>query len=195
MQTTDQSLLQRLLEPNPSASDWETLHAIYEPYIRTWIGRLGFSVDRQDVDDVVQEVLTVVVANIVNFRHGRAGAFRAWLKEIVRFRVLDYLKAARKNPRGLGGWPADCPLAQVEDPNSAVSRWLEEEHNLYVLRRLLELAEHRFETSTLVAFRRQQFDGASAEEAAEELGISINAAYLAKSKVLKWLREEARGLV
>jgi RNA polymerase sigma-70 factor, ECF subfamily len=194
MQTTSNSLLQRLLA-NPSEADWEVLHDLYGPYIRRWIGRLGSSVRAEDVDDLVQEVLTILVANIPSFRHGRAGTFRAWLKQIVLNRVRDYLKARRKNPRGLGGPPGECPLAQLEDPNSELSRWLEEEHDQYVLRRLLELAEDKFELDTLAAFRRQQFDGVSAEDAARELGISVNAAYLAKSHVISWLREEARGLV
>jgi RNA polymerase sigma-70 factor (ECF subfamily) len=194
MSPTSQSLLQRLIEC-PSEADWKTLCAIYQPYIRRWVGRLGSSVRDDDVDDLVQEVLRVVVAKIPIFRYARAGAFRAWLKQIVLNRVRDYLKDLRKNPRALGGPAEDDPLALLDDPTSELSRYLEEEHDLYVLRRLLELAADRFEPATLDAFRRQQFDGASAEQAAADLGISVNAAYLSKSRVLKWLREEARGLV
>jgi RNA polymerase sigma-70 factor (ECF subfamily) len=194
MHTTPNSLLQRLLA-NPSQADWEMLHALYEPYIRRWVGRLGSSVRAADVDDLVQEVLAVLVANIPAFRHGRAGTFRAWLKQIVLNRVRDYLKANRKNPPGLGEPPGEGLLAQVEDPNSELSRRLEEEHDQYVLRRLLELAENRFEAKTLAAFRRQQFDDISARQTAEELGITVAAAYLAKSRVLHWLRQEAQGFV
>jgi RNA polymerase sigma-70 factor (ECF subfamily) len=194
MHTTPTSLLQRLLA-NPSAADWEMLHALYEPYIRRWVGRLGSSVRDADVDDLVQEVLAVLVANIPVFRHGRAGTFRAWLKQIVLNRVRDYLKASRKNPPGLGGPPGECLLAQVEDPNSELSRRLEEEHDSFVLRRLLELAEDCFEPTTLAAFRRQQFDEIPARRTAEELGITVAAAYLAKSRVLHCLRQETKGFI
>src|SRR5690242_5397270 len=121
MQTTSNSLLQRLAGP-ASPTDWATLDAIYRPYVRRWILRLGSSVNAGEVDDLVQEVLAVVVARIPAFRHGHIGTFRAWLKQIVLNRIRDYLKTSRKSPRGVGGPLAECPLAQVEDPNSELSR-------------------------------------------------------------------------
>jgi RNA polymerase sigma-70 factor (ECF subfamily) len=45
------------------------------------------------------------------------------------------------------------------------------------------------------AFRRQVVDGAAAAAVATELGISVNAALLAKSRVLRRLRDEAGGLL
>ena len=42
---------------------------------------------------------------------------------------------------------------------------------------------------------RQVQDGQPAAEVAEELGISVNAVLIAKSRVLKRLREKAAGLV
>ena len=64
-----------------------------------------------------------------------------------------------------------------------------------MLRRLLELVEPMFEPTTLAAFRRVVFEEAGPAEVAEELGVSVSAVYLAKSHVLKKLREEARGLI
>jgi RNA polymerase sigma-70 factor (ECF subfamily) len=76
-----------------------------------------------------------------------------------------------------------------------LSRLWDDEHDRYVLRRLLELIEPRFEPSTLAAFRRVALDGASPEQAAEELGLSVAAVWLAKSRVLSRLRREAEGLI
>ena len=59
----------------------------------------------------------------------------------------------------------------------------------------MELIEPQFEPATLQAFRRTVFDGAKAAEVAGELGISGNAVLLAKSRVLKRLRQEAEGLI
>ena len=45
------------------------------------------------------------------------------------------------------------------------------------------------------AFQRVALDGESATEVARELGVSVNAVFIAKSRVLARLREEVAGLV
>ena len=45
------------------------------------------------------------------------------------------------------------------------------------------------------AFRRQVFDDCKAAAVAAELGLTVNGVLLAKSRVLKRLRDELRGLV
>jgi RNA polymerase sigma-70 factor (ECF subfamily) len=52
-----------------------------------------------------------------------------------------------------------------------------------------------FEPATVRAFRRVVLDGAPSALVAQELGISVGAVYVAKSRVLGRLREEAQGLV
>ena len=49
--------------------------------------------------------------------------------------------------------------------------------------------------STWTAFCRQMIVGVSASDTAKELGISVDSAYAAKSRVLRMLRQEARGLI
>jgi len=48
--------------------------------------------------------------------------------------------------------------------------------------------------ATWRAFRRQVVDECSASSVADELGLTANAVLIAKSRVLRRLREEARGL-
>jgi RNA polymerase sigma-70 factor (ECF subfamily) len=57
------------------------------------------------------------------------------------------------------------------------------------------MVEEEFEPITLKAFRRLALDGVSGAEAAEELGVSVAAVYMAKSRVLARIREEAEGLI
>ena len=89
----------------------------------------------------------------------------------------------------------ECPLALLQDPNSELSLLWDQEHDRHVLHRLLQLIEPMFEASTLAAFRRVVFDDIGAAQAAEELGLSVAAVWLAKSRVLKALRQEAKGLI
>ena len=48
---------------------------------------------------------------------------------------------------------------------------------------------------TWQAFRRQVLDGQSASAAATELGVTVNAVLIAKSRVLRRFREEVAGLL
>jgi RNA polymerase sigma-70 factor, ECF subfamily len=63
-----------------------------------------------------------------------------------------------------------------------------------VAAKLMELIRPQFEAATWQAFRRVALDGVKASVVAEELGISVNAVLLAKSRVLSRLRQELRGL-
>ncbi len=86
-------------------------------------------------------------------------------------------------------------IEQLEDENSQASKLWNREHDAHVLRELLISIEPEFEPSTFQAFRRQVYDAAPAVQIARELGISVGAAYTAKSRVLRRLREAAAGTI
>ena len=86
-------------------------------------------------------------------------------------------------------------MRQLESPDSALSRQWELEHDRHLAAKALRLVEGDFAETTWRAFRRQVIDGRPASEAAAELGLSLNAALLAKSRVLKRLRAELAEFV
>jgi RNA polymerase sigma-70 factor (ECF subfamily) len=86
-------------------------------------------------------------------------------------------------------------LAQLEDLQSDLSRQWDEEHNVHVIHRLLELLEAEFEPRTWQAFRKVTLEGKSTAEAAQELGMSPVAVRIAKSRVLLRFRQEIAGLL
>jgi RNA polymerase sigma-70 factor (ECF subfamily) len=81
----------------------------------------------------------------------------------------------------------------VEDRMLAGS-W-EREHDEHILRQLMNLVEPEFTATTWAAFRGQVSGQISPVQVARELGITVNAALIAKSRVLRRLRQEAAGLV
>jgi RNA polymerase sigma-70 factor (ECF subfamily) len=89
----------------------------------------------------------------------------------------------------------DPLLASMEDPNSDPNVMWELEHDVHVAKRLLELVEGQFTATSWQAFRLQVLQGHRARETASTLGITVNAALIAKSRVLKALRDEARGMI
>jgi len=69
------------------------------------------------------------------------------------------------------------------------------EYNLYIMGRALRLMEADFEPATWKACWETVVCGRSGAEVAAELGISVNAVYLAKKRVLSRLRHDLAGLL
>ncbi len=192
MHDTRKSLLLRAQTGEENA--WKDLADLYRPLVIGWLRRQG--VAARDLDDLSQEVLLSVVKYLPTFEHsGRPGAFRSWLRTIVCSRTSDYWRAIQAGMQASGISEAAVVLQQIADPQSDLNRRWDEEHDRYVLGCLLDLVEEEFEPTTLKAFRRLTFDGASGAEAAEELGLTVAAVYMAKSRVLKRIRQEAEGLI
>jgi RNA polymerase sigma-70 factor (ECF subfamily) len=193
MSETSTSLLDRL-RLQPDAEAWQRLVELYTPLIRGWLRRHG-RLD-QDADDLVQEVLAVVVRKLPDFRREpRTGAFRRWLRTITVNCLRDFWRARRARPVATGDSAFLEMLHQLEDPDSALSRLWDREHDHHVTHRLLQLIQPKFEPSTWRAFQRVALEGAAAEVVAAELGISVNAVFIAKSRVLTRLRQEGEGLI
>jgi RNA polymerase sigma-70 factor (ECF subfamily) len=191
MAQTSLSLLERLREQT-DVDAWKRLVTVYTPLISGWLRRHG--VATADAEDLTQEVLAVVIREVPQFRHNqRPGAFRSWLRTITVHRLRDFWRARRLRP-AVGDGEFGQLLDQLEDPHSVLSERWDREHDRHVARRLMELIEPDFEPTTWQSFRRTALEGARAAEVAAELGLSVNAVLIAKSRVLRRLRAEARGL-
>ena len=193
MSVTSATLLERLKDGR-DADAWGRLVALYAPLIRGWAERLN--VRGADADDLVQEVMAVVVKRFPEFVHpDKPGAFRGWLRAIAANCARTMWKSRKANPTAPGGSDFGGYLARLEDPTDDLARAWEREHDLHVTRKLLDRIKGDFETRTWELFGRFVLDGLSAEEVAAEYGTSPNAVYIAKSRVLARLREEAGGLL
>ena len=147
------------------------------------------------MDDLVQDVLEVLVRELPHFHYDpRRGSFRGWLRTIVVHRVRLFWRARQARPRATGNSDLAQRLNELEDPHSDLSRQWDREHDAHVAQRLLAAIEKDFEPATWQAFHRVVLDGDAAGAVAAELGISLNAVYLARYRVLRRLREEIKGL-
>jgi RNA polymerase sigma-70 factor, ECF subfamily len=192
MDDTRQSLLVRAQAGDEGA--WQALTDLYRPLLVGWLRYQA--VPAGEVDDLVQDILVAVLQNLSSFRHsGQRGAFRSWLRAIAHSRACDFWRARGRQALASGDSAVVEALHQLEDPNSELNRQWDEEHDQYVLRCLLDVTELEFETRTVQAFRRVALEGASSEQAAQELGLSVGAVYIAKSRVLHRLRQHAEGLL
>ncbi len=86
-------------------------------------------------------------------------------------------------------------IEQLEDPHSRLSQLWDQEHDRHVMARLLALIEPEFSATWWKAFGRHVREGIAAADVAAELGVTVNVVLLAKSRILRRLRQEAHGLV
>jgi len=193
MSVTSATLLARLKDIQ-DLDAWNRLNDLYGPLIKSWAVRLG--VRGSDADDLMQDVMTVVVRRFPEFVHpDRPGAFRGWLRAIAANCARDAWRAKRVAPKAPGGTDFGSYLARLEDPSDDLSREWDREHDVYVTRRLLERIKPDFEDKTWQLFQQFVLDGHSADAVAAACGVSPNAVYIAKSRVLARLRDEAGGLL
>jgi RNA polymerase sigma-70 factor (ECF subfamily) len=191
MSETSASLLERARDPG-DAEAWTCLVDLYTPLIRSWARRYALQPD--EVDDLVQEVLGTLARALPRFEHNRrTGALRRWLRTV----TVNVLRHAwrRGRFRPTGGTDFAAVLDQLEDPGSGISQQWDREHDRHLVRRTLAIIEPDFRPATWSAFRRHVLEGVPARDAAAELGLTVNAVLIAKSRVLQKLRERLCDLV
>lgn len=191
MTETSASLLDRVRVQSDSEA-WRLLVTVYSPLIRGWMRR-DLRLKDHDADDIVQEVLAVVAKRIAEFDRQRTGSFRAWLKSI----TVNCLRSfARKHQQAATGDSQILELLhQIEDPAAELSRQWDREHDECVMKQLLDDVKRHFTETTWRAFERAALENAPADVVATELGITPNAVFIARSRVMTRLRQEAAGLV
>ena len=189
MQTTSRTLLDRLKDRQDSQA-WRLWLTVYEPWLRDWLGQ--HRLQSADIDDLLQNILVVVSQKLPAFVHnGQRGAFRAWLKGILVNEVRSFV---RRRQRQSAEAPADW-LDLLEDNTSELSRQWDREHDQQLARRLLAAIQPDFEPQTWEVFRLLVLEDRPTSEVAQRCGMKPNALYVAKSRVLKRLRQELGGLV
>jgi RNA polymerase sigma-70 factor (ECF subfamily) len=189
--STSSSLLGKVRSRDQDA--WRRLVKIYAPLVDLWIRRAGLQ--PADAYDVFQEVFMAVAEGIDGFRKVRpSDRFRGWLRTIVRNKLADHFRRRGAQPAAAGGSEACRQLQEVEGPSPPAEDHDELESVRQLRLRALELIHCEFEERTWQAFWRVAAEGEAAKDVAEDLGITASAVRLAKSRVLRRLREEMEGM-
>ncbi len=192
MNPTSVSLLDRLRAAEPDDAEWRRLAEIYQPLIRRWIGRVpGFG---DDVADLTQEVFLVMVRGMSGFERKREGSFRAWVRGITVNVLRNYRRRQFRKP-ALVVEPCDAFLDGLAAPGSELAREWDLDHDRHIFQQLQKVVQPAFAPQTWEAFRRFAIEGVPVEQVAAELGLTVNAVTLAKSRILNRLREEAGELL
>jgi RNA polymerase sigma factor (sigma-70 family) len=186
--TTRSTLLLRLntSDPLPREVAWREFRDRYAPIIAGFARNLGSR--PQDVDDLIQEVLTGFYAASPTFVYDPTkGRFRGYLKTC----TLRALQDRRRQDVKFNG----VPIADVDPAAPDVERSWNEGWEQELLRRALEqLRRERGERRSFQAFERNVILGRSATEVAAELKMPVNSVHKAKAKMLPALQEKLRAM-
>jgi RNA polymerase sigma-70 factor (ECF subfamily) len=184
------SLLASLREVRNAAAwneSWKTFVATYAPLVYRYARRRGL----QDADaaDVTQEVLTETARCLRTFEYQpERGRFRDWLGTLTRRQLTRFFAKQQRDVSRTGGTAAQEMLEGLAAPQPE-AEWTDTFHT-QLLRTALDRIQPHFAPPTWQAFAQVWLHQRTAAEAAADLDLPIDAIYLAKSRVLKRLREE-----
>ncbi len=168
---------------------WHRLVTTYGPVVYTWSRRAGLR--SHDAADVVQEVLRSVARNLPQFRRDRSeDTFRGWLRRITQRRIVDFRRRLGREPVAAGGSTAQARLAEQVDPvcddasRDGLGGIIREQDRRAIARVQAEFADRNWQI-----FWRTVVDEHDTAEVAREFNVSTNVVRLAKSRILKRLRQ------
>jgi RNA polymerase sigma-70 factor (ECF subfamily) len=187
MNTTSFTLLERLRQPAEKEA-WARFVKLYTPLLLHWARSVHLSA--QEAADLVQDVFTLLVQKLPEFTYDQTKSFRGWLRAVTlnKWRQNQRQRTVRVQAMDAQG------LANVPAPDSS-GIFEKDEYQQYLVHRALKLMQVEFQPHTWRACYACVVDGRAPAEVARELGITLNAVYLAKSRVLRRLHQELHGLL
>lgn len=181
--STPVSLLARLRE-RPAAENWARFVELYSPLLYTWASRLGLT--EHDAADLVQDVFATLVERLPQFQYEPEKSFRAWLKTVLLNRWRQWQRRHE-----VAATAATLTMLRAPDELDLA----EQEYRRQLTQRALAIMQADFEPTTWKACWETVVNQRAAADVAAELGMTINAVYLARSRVLRRLRGELDGLL
>jgi RNA polymerase sigma factor (sigma-70 family) len=180
---TRASVFDRLASPDAPVRElaWTEFRARYAPIIAGFAARCGAS--RQDIDDVIQDVLTGFLNVGTRFVYNpQLGRFRGYLKTCT---VRAAIRRAGKNLRFQG-----VPLDEVPDAELAVEPIWDDLWEQQLIAQAIKIIRQESQDSlTFRAFEQYVLLDRPAEIVARELQTSVNNIHQAKARMARQLRD------
>ena len=187
---TRRSLIVKLRDPADSAA-WSEFVAIYEPLVYRLARRKGL----QDADahDLCQEVFQAVARAIDRWEPGR-GSFRGWLSRIARNLLINFLTRRQHQPRGTGATSMQDLLEAQPAADPSATALFEAEYERRLFRWAAGDIRGEFAPRPGKRSGRPRSWTDPPSEVAADLGLSVGAVYVARSRVLSRLKRRIEQL-
>ena len=180
------TLLERARQNDPAA--WQRIVKLFGPAVYQWCARHGLQ--KQEIEDVVQEVFLAVAEALPRFQATQPNGFRAWLWTITANKIRDRFRRQRGHAVAAGGTDANervkaaAIFEQSLDPQTPPPNWPG-----LVIQHASELIRSQINEKTWEAFWQTTVEGRNATEVARDLKMTPAAVRKAKSRTLLQLRQ------
>jgi len=183
---TTTQVLEDLKESNDILA-WTSFRNHFYPVIFNFAKTLGLSAT--DAEDATQETM---LAFLKAFRDGKydreKGQFSHWLFGVARRVILNFRKRLPRKHFSVDNTTGTSFWDMAVDENAARHTWKTEWRHM-VLERCLQQARRELDRRVFKAFELYALFQNPVEDVSKTLGISRNAVYIAKSRVLSRLRQ------
>jgi len=185
VEATNPELFSQLVHERTTVRDWawREFDTKYRPFISNVARRMGL--DEAGTADVTQDVQLQFVKRAPNFHYDPAvGRFRSYLKTATRHAVIRHLGREQRRPT-----PGGEAVDHAVDPDDIMSRleaaWESEE-----LRDAMAGVRGSFRSeATWRMFERHVLLQHDAEDVARDEGVTVDAVYRAKARVVDKIRQ------
>jgi RNA polymerase sigma-70 factor (ECF subfamily) len=188
LSTVTSTLLLEGLRTAHNQTIWQQYVDRYRPVLIAHARRVGVSA--ADAEDVAQESLAAFCQAYRAGKYEREkGRLRDWFFGIARNQLRNWCRRrGEREIRVVGPGEESAILRGIPGEDMWAQAW-EQEWRDAVLRQCLEEVRGEVDAKTFSAFELFASQGLPAQQVAERLGMSANAVFIAKHRVLRRIRE------
>lgn len=184
---TSHSLIARVRAADERA--WASFAEIYYPMVYRWCRQSGLR--PQDASDVSQNVFRALMSGLDSYQPtGNRGSFRRWLRGVTRHKLQDFWRVDSTRI------VTENEVAAAEADSIELAGEDEADSDLTLaIRRSLGVIRNDVEPQTWQAAWRVLVDDMTPAEVAHELGMTANAVYKARTRIIRRVREQLSDLL
>ncbi len=188
-ESTRSSVLRAVANTENEAA-WQRLFDLYAGFVFSIARSKGLK--PEDADDIVQVVFTDLARNLPTFQYDRAkGKFRSYLSGLVHWRVMDRLKAGKRDTELKANFLEEAQsFASPEDDGFAEREW-----QAAALEEALRRIKPDVRPEHYAAFVASAVEGQDTEAVMRLYGLSRDNLYQIRTRLTAKLRETTAAVL
>ena len=181
-ETTRSSVIRAVADTENEAA-WQRLFDLYAGFVFSVARSKGLR--EEDADDVVQVVFADLARNLPTFQYDRAkGKFRSYLTGLVHWRVMDKLKAGKRDADLKASFWEEAKAAVTEDDGFSEREW-----QAAALEEALRRIKPDVRPEHYAAFIASAVEGQDTETVMKLYGLTRDNLYQIRTRLTAKLRE------